>query len=51
MMGEPVWIGGEYFHYRERMQINESIWIFIYDTEIEEQVDRLIKEIYKSKED
>lgn len=48
MMGEPVWIGGKYFPYRERMQIDESIWIFFYDTEIERQVDKQWKNGWRS---
>lgn len=44
MMGNPVWIGGKCFPYRERMQIDESIWIFFYDTEIEKQVEKWLEE-------
>lgn len=40
MMGDSVWIGGKNSPYRERMQINQLIWVFFYDKEIEKQVDR-----------
>lgn len=43
MMGKPVWIGGKYFPYRKRMQINQLIWVFFYDKEIEKQVDKQIE--------